>query len=167
MINESRQNISTKESLLFCVLSGFFIYGVCSIPCLKLYLFPPKNDGGIDFTMVCLQPPNKYAFVFGFTILVVLGIWLLKKANFQNRLAYFSVLGLVLAIGGGFLTGVLETVYFADLQEFYIIRLDTYYGFAPSIAWVLAFSVIQIPFTAIFLVIKSLIKRFSTHNSLK
>ncbi|MEK7722908.1 MAG: hypothetical protein AAB336_01040 [Acidobacteriota bacterium] len=172
MLNESRQNISTKESLLFCILGGFFIYGVCSIPCLQLYLFPPKNDGGITFTMVCLQPPDKYSFIISFIIFTAVGIWLLKKADFQNRVAYFSLLALTIAIGGGFLTGVLETVYHIFIsdnsnQEPYIISLDKYYGFAPSIVWVIAFSLIQIPFTSLFLLTTSLISKFKTYNSLK
>lgn len=172
MLKKLRQKNSIRESVIFCLLSGVFIYGICSIPCLMLHFFPPKNDSGITFSMACLQPPNKHALIISFGLLAIIGIWFLRKVNFQSRIVHFLVLSLVLAIGGGFLTGVLETAYLVFIsnnlnQEPYIISLDKYYGFAPSIVWVIAFTLIQIPFVAIFLVIKALINRFSILNSLK
>jgi hypothetical protein len=174
MLNESHQNISIKESLIFCLLSGLFIYAVCSIPCLHLYLFPPKNDGGIDFVMACLQPPNKYAFIISFSFFIPIGIWILRKAYFQNRSVYFVILALILAIGGGFLTGALETIYYvfiignSSVEEYFGATLDeNYYGFKYSIAWTIAFTVIEFFFTAIFLTISVLIAKFKNRNSLK
>lgn len=177
MLNETRQNISTKESLLFCILGGVFVYFVCALPRIYYYFFPIQYSGGIDFQIYVMPPPEKYSFIIGFSLIAILGIYFLNKINFKNRLAHFSFLGLILAFGGGILTGVLENsyylfwvgdsidqeIFFHGLQEKWLTTL--FYTF--KMAWSIIFLLILTPFTIIFLTSTSIIKRFAKLNSFR
>ena len=176
MLNETRQNISTKETLLFCTLGGVFVYFVCALPRIYYYFFPIQHTGTIDITIYVAPPPDIYPFIVGFSLFTILGIYFLNKLNFKNRLVHFSLLGLILAFGGGILTGVLENsyylfwlgdsidqeIFFHGLQENWLTTL--FYTF--KMAWSIIFLLILTPFTIIFLTSTSIIKRFANRNSL-
>ena len=174
MLNQIRQNISTKESVIFCILGGLFVYFVCSIPLILFRLFPPTQPKRIHLQFTTIYPPKYEVFIISLSFFAFFGIRFLRKVDFQNWTTYFSLLAFILAVGGGFLTGALETIYYIFMvgdnsnQEYFWATLDeSYYGFEYSIKWILAFMVIQIPFTSIFLLIKFLINRFSIRSSLK
>ena len=177
MLDNNRQNISTKESLLFCILSGAFVYFVCALPRIYYNFFPIQHKGTIDFSMYVMPPPDKVPFIISFTIFTILGIYFLKKLNFKNRLAHFSLLGLFLSIGAGILTAILELFYYVFLignssdQESFLTQLkenwfETLFNF-QLISWSILFLLILIPFTITFLTSTSIIKRFTKRNSLR
>ena len=172
MVKEFRQNISTKESLLYCIFGGAFVYLVCAIPRILFYLDPP--------TLICIADPpilNKYSFIIGFGLFTILGIYLLKWVNLKKRLLHFSFLGLVLAIGGGILSGLLEffyhyifvmdsenrRVFYIDFQEHWF---EMFWG-VFQIGWMFVFLFVLLPFTITFLTATSIIKKFSKRNSLR
>lgn len=180
MLNETRQNISTKESLLYCTIGGVFVYGVAAIPRILYHLFPPEQPkgGGIYICFSAPPIPNKYTYLMGFSLFTILGIYLLKKLNFKNRLVHFSLLGLVLAIGGGILTSILEFGYYlyivrvSDERVYFLDRLKENWFEAilydvQIISWAIVFLIILVPFTTIFLISTSIIKRFTKRNSFR
>jgi hypothetical protein len=179
MLNETRQNISTKESLLFCILGGVFVYGVAAIPRILYHLFPPEQPKGSGIYICFSAPPipNKYSYLIGFSLFTILGIYLLKKLNLKNRLVHFAFLGLILAIGGGAMTGLLEFSYYYifvlnanDKKNFRIgfqeNWFETVFG-NLQIGWAIVFLIILIPFTVTFLTSTSIIKKFAKRNSLR
>ncbi|HRH43772.1 MAG TPA: hypothetical protein PKY82_19225 [Pyrinomonadaceae bacterium] len=180
MLNETRQNISTKESLLFCILGGVFVYGVAAIPRILYQLFPPEQPKGGSIYICFSAPPipNKYSYLIGFSLFTILGIYLLKKLNLKNRLVHFSFLGLILAIGGGILTSILEFGYYlyivgdSDDRVYFLDHLkenwfDALLYDVRIISWAILFLIILIPFTVTFLTSTSIIKKFAKRNSLR
>lgn len=175
MLNESRQNISTKESLLFCISGGLFVYFVASIPYIHYNLYPPSQpeDGSIYFNFVAPPIPNKYAFIFSFSLFSYLGIYLLRKLNIQNRFAFYSLLSVILSIGSGILTGTLEAIYYIFYNDTYSLfdRLqedwfEVVFG-DFKIGWSVIFLIAFVPFMPLFLITSSLITKFKNRNSLK
>lgn len=175
MLNDGRQNISTKESLLFCILGGLFVYFVASIPYIHYYLYPPTQpeSGGIYFHFVAPPIPNKYAFIFSFSFFVCLGKYLLRKLNIQNQFSYYFLLLLTLSIGSGVLTGTLEAIYYISYNDTYSIfdRLqedwfEVVFG-DFKIGWSLVFLIAFAPFTVLFLTTTFLIAEFKNRSSLK
>jgi hypothetical protein len=177
MLNETRQNISTKESLLFCILGGLFVYFVTALPRILVYLFPPTQPEGISMKYYVLSPPLKSAYLISFVLFAILGICLLRKLNLKNRLAHFSLLGLILSMGGGILTAVLENFYYLfiigdshdrenlikSFQENFYQSLVEY----QLISWAIAFFVLMIPFTFGFLISTNLWSRIKITPNLK
>jgi hypothetical protein len=172
MLNENRQNISTKESLLYCVLGGAVVYFVCALPRIKYYFFPIQNTGGIDFTMFIFSPPDIFLFIISLSITTIFGIYTLNKLNFKNRLVHFSLLGLILSFGGGIITGVLENSSYlfgfgdSDGNIIYQFSENTVIYSIP-LGWTPIFFLLLIPFTITFLAATSIIKRFAKRNSLR
>lgn len=170
MLNETRQNISTKESLLFCILGGAFVYFVCALPRIYYYFFPIQHTGTFDITIYVVAPPDKYSFIIGFSLIAILGIYFLNKINFKNRLVHFSLLGLILAIGGGIITGVLENSNYLFGFEDSDGKINQFSEktviYLIPIGWSIIFLLILTPFTIIFLTSTSIIKRFAKRNSL-
>lgn len=174
MINEKPQHIAIKESLLYCVLGGMFVYLVMLIPLALFTLFPPTPPKGITITYGVATPPDLYPFLISFSLFTILGIYLLKKLNFKGSLAHYSLLGFILAIGGGISTGVLENSYylfwsgnsldqelfFRSLRENWLNTL--FYEFRP--AWSVLLLLILTPFTIIFWTSKSTVARFAKRD---
>lgn len=178
MISKSRRNISVKESLNFFVIGGILAYFVSSIPLILFRLFPPKQPEGIHISFTTIYPPKIYAFILGFGVFALIGIYLLQKSNLKNRLAYFSILSLFLSIGGGLLTSFLEAVYwifiigdsftresfFSRLQESYF---ETIVYHVQLFRWAIVFFAVFAFFAPLFLITSSLITKFKNRNSLK
>lgn len=170
MLKELRQNISTKESLLYCILGGAFVYFVCALPQIKYYFFPIQSNSGMTFTMFIFSPPNIFLFIISLSIATIFGIYILNKINFKSRLVHFLLLGLILSFFGGVITGILENYYylfgFEDSEgKIYQFSENTVIYSFP-IAWIPIFLLLLVPFTITFLTSTSIIKRFAKRSSL-
>lgn len=171
---EKRQDVALKESISFCLLAGVFVYFAASTPLILFRLFPPKPSVEVDILHTAFYPPKIGIFVIGFGISILLGVYLVRKARFKNRLTHFSILALTLAIGGGFLTGMLEVGFYLFLvvddsaRDFFFATLsDHFYGFQQSIEWIILFSVAMMSFTGLYFFINFLIRKFSLRVSFR
>lgn len=171
MLSENRQNISTKESLVFCILGGIFVYFIAAIPRILHYLRPLNPSGRISITMYVMPYPNIYPYLISFCLCTIVGVYFLKKLNIKIRLMHFSLLTLILSIGGGLFTGILEFIcalyYNGDYDRLQTKLFENWVFDTGFVSWIAIFTIIFIPFTILFLITTHLMTKFYNLSKLK
>lgn len=174
MMKEFRQSISLTETLVFCLLSGAFIYFVTWIPRLRFDMFPPTQSGDVQVSFYVSPGLNLYFFLISFGVSIFLGVRFIRKINCKSKIAHYFVLSLILSVIGGSLSSILK---FLDshfrysesslIERFQENLFEVFMYEIQVLGWIITFFIAIIPITTIFLIMTFLINKFSRQIELK